>query len=91
MVALQIRDVPEDVRDVLAEAAKQRGQSLQAFLLSLVVDEAGRRSNLALLERMSGRNDGFRSTTGAETLRALEDARGRRDQAVGERNLRTDR
>lgn len=38
-VALQIRDVPEDVRDALAAAAAQRGQSVQAYLLSLVIRE----------------------------------------------------
>lgn len=31
MVALQIRDVPEELRDRLVVLAKQRGQSLQAY------------------------------------------------------------
>jgi plasmid stability protein len=39
-VALQIRDVPEEVRDALAEAAAARGQSMQAYLLDLVAEEA---------------------------------------------------
>jgi plasmid stability protein len=39
-VALQIRDVPEEVRDALAEAAAARGQSMQAYLLALVAEEA---------------------------------------------------
>ena len=39
-IALQIRDVPEDVRDVIAEQAAQRGQSVQAYLLALVLREA---------------------------------------------------
>ena len=39
-VALQVRDVPEEVRDALAEAAAARGQSMQAYLLDLVVEEA---------------------------------------------------
>lgn len=39
-VALQIRDVPESVRDTLADAAKRRGQSLQAYLLAVVEREA---------------------------------------------------
>jgi hypothetical protein len=39
-LALQIRDVPEEVRDALAEQAARLGQSLQAVLLSLVVREA---------------------------------------------------
>mgnify|MGYP000944540736 CR=1 FL=1 len=39
-IALQIRDVPEDVRDVLAAEAAKRGQSVQAYLLGLVQREA---------------------------------------------------
>jgi len=39
-VALQIRDVPESVRDALASQAADRGQSMQALLLNLVTLEA---------------------------------------------------
>jgi len=39
-VALQIRDVPDDIRDLLAEQARTRGQSMQAYLLALVTREA---------------------------------------------------
>jgi predicted nucleic acid-binding protein len=60
MVALQIRDVPDEVRDVLAERARARGQSLQAFLLSVLREEARRSRNLALLERFADRSDGSR-------------------------------
>ncbi len=48
-MALQIRDVPEDIRQALADRAAARGQSLQAFLLMLVTDEARRSGNLAFL------------------------------------------
>lgn len=58
MVALQIRDVPEDVRDALVVRARARGQSLQAYLLSVVEDEARRSRNLALLARFDDRSDG---------------------------------
>jgi hypothetical protein len=57
-VALQIRDVPEDIRDVLAELAHSRGQSLQAFLLALVRREARFARNLALLHGFDDRTDG---------------------------------
>ena len=40
MVALQIRDVPDDVHQTLSGRAAARGQSLQSFLLTLVIDEA---------------------------------------------------
>lgn len=39
-VALQIHDVPEDVREALAEAASRNGQTLHAYLLGLVTREA---------------------------------------------------
>lgn len=64
MVALQIRDVPEDVRAVLAERASSRGQSLQAFLLALVQAEAKRARNAAVLARFAKRADGLRSAPG---------------------------
>ncbi|MER7167518.1 hypothetical protein ABT336_15805 [Micromonospora sp. NPDC000207] len=63
MVALQIRDVPEEVRDVLAAQAKARGQSLQAYLLDLVETQARRLRNTAL-DRFAGRSDGARSLPG---------------------------
>jgi antitoxin FitA len=78
MVALQIRDVPEDVRDVLAERARARGQSLQAFLLSLVKDEARRSRNILLLKQFEGRTDGA-SLTLEEVTREFDELRGRRE------------
>ena len=84
MVALQIRDVPDDVRDTLAELARVRGQSLQAFLLSIVVNEARRSANAALLERFSERSDGSRLES-AEIVTALEEARSERDAQLAER------
>lgn len=58
MVALQIRDVPDDVRRALAAGAAARGQSLQAYLLAVLTAEARRASNLTLLRRFTGRVDG---------------------------------
>lgn len=75
MVALQIRDVPDDVRNALAERARERGQSLQAFLLTLVETEARRSHNAAVLSRIAKRSDGARTQAG-ET--AAEVAAGRR-------------
>lgn len=64
MVALQIRDVPEEVRDALAVQARSRGQSLQAYLLELVETQARRLRNTAVLDRFAGRSDGTRSLPG---------------------------
>ncbi|MGY1451783.1 hypothetical protein [Streptomyces sp. SS8] len=52
MVALRIRDAPEEVRDALIARARERGQSLQAFLLSLMVGEASFSRNLDLLREI---------------------------------------
>ncbi|PWU54697.1 hypothetical protein DLE60_29500 [Micromonospora globispora] len=77
MVALQIRDVPEEVRDALAAQAKARGQSLQAYLLELVETQARRLRNTATLERFAGRTDGTHSLPG-ETAAELTEQRERR-------------
>lgn len=47
-VALQIRDVPEEIRDALAAKAASRGQSLQVFLLDVVRREAKVQRNVDL-------------------------------------------
>jgi hypothetical protein len=60
MVALQIRDVPEELRDKLAAIARERGQSLQSYLLDVVSDEVRRRDNLAAVQRLTGRSYGTR-------------------------------
>jgi len=78
MVALQIRDVPDDIRQTLAEQAAARGQSLQAFLLMLVTDEARRSTNVAVLERFGARQDGSRLST-AQVTEALDQARAERE------------
>ncbi|RQW82033.1 FitA-like ribbon-helix-helix domain-containing protein [Micromonospora globispora] len=77
MVALQIRDVPEEVRDALAAQAKARGQSLQAYLLELVETQARRLRNTATLDRFAGRTDGTDSLPG-ETAAELTEQRERR-------------
>jgi plasmid stability protein len=77
MVAVQIRDVPEDVRDALVIQAKRRGQSLQAYLLELVETQARRLRNTAVLDRFAGRSDGTRSLPG-ETAADLAEQRAQR-------------
>lgn len=79
MVALQIRNVPDEVRRTLAERAAGRGQSLQAFLLQLVTDEASRSANVALLAGFAGRHDGS-SMSVADHAVAVDGARAEREQ-----------
>ncbi|MFI5662680.1 hypothetical protein [Streptomyces sp. NPDC051684] len=74
MVALQIRDVPDEVRAILADRAQQLGQSLQAYLLNLVTDEAKRADNLALLRAFEDRTDGSAEPM-ADTVAEIEAAR----------------
>ncbi|MEV6128522.1 hypothetical protein AB0M05_17075 [Streptomyces violaceusniger] len=82
MVALQIRDVPDEVRDILAERARQLGQSLQGYLLDLVKGEAERAGNVALLQRFEDRSDGAESSM-SETVRELDTDRAARATGLG--------
>jgi antitoxin FitA len=78
MVALQIRDVPEEVRDALAQRATSRGQSLQAYLWEIVAAEAKRGRNAEVLNRFVGRSDGSRAAAG-ETAAEVGQARRERE------------
>lgn len=80
MVALQIRDVPDEVRDILAARARSMGQSLQSLLLSLVKDEARRSRNVALLQSMEARADGVGDDDPGAGLAALDEARATADK-----------
>jgi antitoxin FitA len=82
MVALQIRDVPEELRDRLSELASQRGQSLQAYLFDVISDEARRQDNLAVLDRFGQGMYGTRLSP-ADVDGALRTARAERDTELG--------
>ncbi|WP_418958277.1 hypothetical protein [Streptomyces tritici] len=82
MVALQIRDVPEEMRDRLAAIAGERGQSLQAYLFDVLTDEVRRRDNLAVLERFSRGRHGTALGT-ADVLDVLRAGRQERDTSLG--------
>ncbi|MGI5492786.1 hypothetical protein [Microtetraspora malaysiensis] len=77
MVAIQIRDVPAEVRDALAEQANARGMSLQGLLLELVTTEARRSRNLAILKRAGDRPGTHRGEIG-EAARELAAIRAER-------------
>ena len=82
MVALQIRDVPEELRDRLSELAGQRGQSLQAYLFEVISDEARRADNLAVLDRFGHGAYGSRLGAG-DVSEALRASRAERDAELG--------
>lgn len=56
-----IRDVPDDVRDALAARAAEAGQSLQDFLMGVVVREASYTQSRALIADL----DSWTTGTGA--------------------------
>jgi hypothetical protein len=58
---ITIRDVPDEVKDVLARDARERGQSLQALLLGLLKQHAAfsrNREMLAEIEQELGERGG---------------------------------
>lgn len=80
MVALQIRDVPDDIRDALATQARARGMSLQALLLQLVTAEARRAHNLVVLDRFEHPRRGGSRFSADELREVLEGARTERER-----------
>ncbi len=56
MTVMTIRNVPDDVRELLGRAAKRSGQSLQNYLLSILEREArfSRNAELAEMEPIGG-------------------------------------
>lgn len=80
---ITVRDVPNEVRDVLAEQARERGQSLQAYLLSLLRRQAAFSRNRQLLaeiesELSDGRGAGSDAPDAADVLTQERADRGRR-------------
>jgi hypothetical protein len=55
VVAIQIRNVPDDIRAALMDNAKARGQSLQAYLLDLLCEDAAWSINGEVLRRTEER------------------------------------
>lgn len=81
VVALQIRNVPEDARDLLAARAREQGQSLQGFLRGVILREASFANNIALIDSIGAWADGS-GLTGDTILGALHDGRVEREAAV---------
>jgi plasmid stability protein len=52
-VAIQIKDVPEEVRDAIAARAAARGQSTQVYLRALLEREYRAERNKRLLESLA--------------------------------------
>jgi hypothetical protein len=85
-VVLTIRDVPEEVRDLLARDASERGQSLQAFLLSVLRRQASFSRNLQILAEIEEDLAGGAGGAGADAPDAadvLGQARTEREAGAG--------
>jgi hypothetical protein len=72
-VVLTIRDVPDEVRDLLSQQARERGQSLQAFLLAMLRRQAsfGRNRQIVAeldLDLQAGGGAGGDAPNAAEVL-----------------------
>ena len=81
MAVLTIRDVPDDVKNVLAREARERGQSLQSYLLSVLSRQAAFSRNRQLLDEIE-RDLAAGGGAGADAPDAatlLEQARGDRE------------
>jgi plasmid stability protein len=89
MVAIQVRNVPDEVRQALAEQAAARGESLQALLLELLTRESRSGVNTALLRLFEDRTDGSHLSA-AELAGVIGEARGERDDR-GDSGTRRDR
>jgi hypothetical protein len=81
MPLIQIRDVPESVRDELARKAVAAGQSMQAYLLGELTKLAERPSMAEIVRRAQARAKATRSTvTMDDAVAAVRAARDRRQE-----------
>lgn len=83
-MTLTIRDVPDDVRDALTRDARQRGQSLQAYLLGTLRRQAGFSRNREVIAEV--RRDlalhGGAQLGPSDAADATREARAERDEAI---------
>jgi hypothetical protein len=81
MTLIQIRDVPESVRDELARKAAAAGQSMQAYLLAELSKLAERPSMAEIVSRAQARAKATGSTvTMRDAVAAIRDARDHRQE-----------
>jgi hypothetical protein len=81
MTLIQIRDVPESVRDELARKAAASGQSMQAYLLGELSKLAERPSMAEIVKRAQARAKATGSTvTMDDAIAAVRAERDRRQE-----------
>ena len=74
MVALTIRNVPDEVRDELAARAARSGRSLQEYLASLLVELAARPAVEDVMARARERVRTTGSTVSIDDILSARDA-----------------
>jgi plasmid stability protein len=74
MVAITIRDVPDDVRDELAVRAARNGKSLQEYLRGMLIETVAKPTVNEVLRRARARVEATGSRVDATTILAAKDA-----------------
>jgi antitoxin FitA len=81
MTLIQVRDVPESVRDELARKAAAAGQSMQAYLLAELTKLAAQPSMAEIVRRAQARAKATGSTvTMDDAVAAVRATRDRRQE-----------
>jgi antitoxin FitA len=77
MPSVQIKNVPPDVHQILRDRAGKAGQSLQAYLLAQLEEQASKPTIKELFERIERERSGGRMSFAhaADLVRADRDAR----------------
>jgi antitoxin FitA len=74
MVAITIREIPDDVRDELAVRAARAGKSLQEYLRGMLIETAAKPTVEEVLRRARARVEATGSQLDAATILAAKDA-----------------
>jgi antitoxin FitA len=74
MVAITIREVPDEVRDELAVRAAQAGQSLQEYLRGLLIATVNKPTAQAVIARARARVNATGGRVDAAAILAAKDA-----------------
>ena len=74
MVAITIRDIPDDVRDELDIRAAHTGKSLQEYLRGMLIDITAKPTVDEVIRRARVRVEGAGSRLDAATILAAKDA-----------------
>ncbi len=74
MVAITVRDIPDDVRNELAARAARAGQSLQEYVRGLLVTSAAKPTTDDLIERARARVEATGVRLDVVSILAAKDA-----------------